>query len=375
MLPCFGTAIIIYVGDSFANKLLSCRLLAAIGAASYSLYLWHWPLLAFIRYYREEYALTPSVLLCFIVATSLLSYLSYWYVEKPFRKTLSFRTQAWSFGIFASLTAIFFSFSPAVNQAISPQLPVELTRYADLATICHSQMVGDCLRGNITSRHQILIIGDSQAAQLNLAADVIGNMNDVRFKLVSASSCVTIDGFDFDRINEGAQPSCVQQIKEAESMIDSNSIVVVAGLWSYHYKSEPFMRALRNFLDRMDSHGKIVIVLAQIPEMRSNIQRTQRFQRLGLMTYASQSIEWRAANAEIGALTENHPNCIFLNISDNPLFKSAPFHENQLIYLDKFHLNEVGARLYGLALASYFQELLPVIARTPPREFTDQFGK
>lgn len=69
---------------NIADKLLRNRLTVGIGLISYSLYMWHQPVLAFTRYYFTS-TLTPNVLLpvCLLILT--LSVLSYFAIEKPFR--------------------------------------------------------------------------------------------------------------------------------------------------------------------------------------------------------------------------------------------------------------------------------------------------
>ena len=51
---CLGTAAIIYSGEQskhFVPRLLSLRIVVLLGIISYSLYLWHWPLLVFAKYF------------------------------------------------------------------------------------------------------------------------------------------------------------------------------------------------------------------------------------------------------------------------------------------------------------------------------------
>ena len=85
--PCLGAAFLIYSGltvKTAIGRILGSQPLVFIGLISYSLYLFHWPVFAFVRYYwilpLPVYAST-AVLIFSIVAALL----SWKYIEKPFR--------------------------------------------------------------------------------------------------------------------------------------------------------------------------------------------------------------------------------------------------------------------------------------------------
>lgn len=68
-----------------SHALLRSRPMVGIGLISYSLYLWHWPLLAFYRAtWVGEGSLQVRLILC--AAAVLLAIASYRYVEQPFRR-------------------------------------------------------------------------------------------------------------------------------------------------------------------------------------------------------------------------------------------------------------------------------------------------
>ncbi len=87
ILPVLGTSFIIHSGiegSSSIGKMLGFKPLVFIGLISYSLYLWHWPLIVFAKYlvFREISTLEVSGI---ILITFIISALSLKYIEKPFR--------------------------------------------------------------------------------------------------------------------------------------------------------------------------------------------------------------------------------------------------------------------------------------------------
>jgi len=85
--PCAGTALFLWsnaTSRNTAGKLLSLRPLVIVGLLSYSLYLWHWPLLAFGRVWSlGPLSLTQRAVL--LAAALVLAALSWHLVEQPFR--------------------------------------------------------------------------------------------------------------------------------------------------------------------------------------------------------------------------------------------------------------------------------------------------
>lgn len=84
---CLATAVLLFrgIGDaSVTSKLLAFRPLVFIGTLSYSLYVWHWPILAVTSYLGI--ALTPLVQVVYFGATFVIGYLSFVLIENRFRK-------------------------------------------------------------------------------------------------------------------------------------------------------------------------------------------------------------------------------------------------------------------------------------------------
>lgn len=84
--PVIGTCLIIRFSnpDNLTGRILSLRPLAFIGLISYSIYLWHQPIIAFVRLSSPTQP-HPFTLLAFSLLSLPLGYLSWRYVENVFR--------------------------------------------------------------------------------------------------------------------------------------------------------------------------------------------------------------------------------------------------------------------------------------------------
>ena len=88
MPSCLGAAILIHLGGadkSIGNRLLALRPLVWIGLLSYSLYLWHWPILSLFTVHKGS-GVSPVEGAALALLSLVLAYLSWRFVEQPFRK-------------------------------------------------------------------------------------------------------------------------------------------------------------------------------------------------------------------------------------------------------------------------------------------------
>ena len=88
LAPCVGAALVLYAGTggrSLGGRVLSLPMLTFFGAISYSLYLWHWPMLAFGRHYFLG-PLTPPQKVLLLSGAILAATLSWKLIEQPLLK-------------------------------------------------------------------------------------------------------------------------------------------------------------------------------------------------------------------------------------------------------------------------------------------------
>tara|TARA_R110000737_G_scaffold26627_4_gene45408 strand:+ start:15791 stop:17686 length:1896 start_codon:yes stop_codon:yes gene_type:complete len=100
--PVLGAAMIILFasGQCVVSMLLSLKPMVRLGLISYSLYLWHQPVFAFLRLSQIEEA-SPLLLLASIPPTILAAWLTWRYIEAPFRHK---KTNGGTFGKAAIFT-------------------------------------------------------------------------------------------------------------------------------------------------------------------------------------------------------------------------------------------------------------------------------
>lgn len=88
LVPVIGTGLFILAGEdpgSYVNRLVASPPLVLIGLISYSLYLWHWPLLVLAPYVLLRSLSTVDVFVL-VIASVVIAFLSWRFIELPFRR-------------------------------------------------------------------------------------------------------------------------------------------------------------------------------------------------------------------------------------------------------------------------------------------------
>ena len=201
LAPTLGAALIILYADpiTLAGRLLGSRLCVGLGLASYSAYLWHQPLLAFARHRSFEGVNTATTLVVLLL-TAALSYLSWKYVEAPFRSRDRFsRRQV--FGLAALSTAFFIAIGVAgvVTQGFEKRFTFVSAYEGDVGqadfyayldshyVLCNPKSIADdpenkvtfrCLQSKKDEDIDVALIGDSLAEHLFLGtAETLSQRN------------------------------------------------------------------------------------------------------------------------------------------------------------------------------------------------------
>jgi peptidoglycan/LPS O-acetylase OafA/YrhL len=189
--PCLGAVLVIAAGEtgnSLVGRLLSWRPIVFLGLISYSLYLWHWPIITFLEasYIPVDYESPKRLKLAVLVASLIVGSLSWLFVERPFRagrlrpgRRVLFLVTGAAVTLTAALGAVMIA-----SGGVSSRFPLEAVEidrntnydftsayrlnvcFIDAKVSSFEQFDKEaCLREDPT-RKNYLLVGDSHAAQL-----------------------------------------------------------------------------------------------------------------------------------------------------------------------------------------------------------------
>lgn len=175
LIPCFGTAILLYQKNSIVHYFLSNKNLVYVGLISYSLYLFHWPI---ITYFNSYYIIEPKyeIKILLIIFSLFLSAINYELIEKKIRK-IKFRfisINSFLLLISISILIIMLNFLIIKNNGLPNRIDQEkiefISSFKDEIKIRH-----DFLEKNIdskfdlSSKKKLLVLGDSHGGDMFMA--------------------------------------------------------------------------------------------------------------------------------------------------------------------------------------------------------------
>ena len=137
-VPCIGAAILIYSNTArltIVGRALALPPFVAAGLLSYSIYLWHWPIFAYIRYWCPH-EIPPWAGVVSLLASMLISWGSYRYIETPLRERArrTARTTVFLAACVSAIAVALAGFAVFYSGGFPHRLPPEAQRYLENAT-------------------------------------------------------------------------------------------------------------------------------------------------------------------------------------------------------------------------------------------------
>ncbi|MGN6210118.1 acyltransferase family protein [Asticcacaulis sp.] len=201
LLPCLGAAALLVSPQGWANRALSWSPLVRVGDISYSLYLWHWPLLVFARFVFPD---ASWVIVLALVLSVIMAWLSWRYIETPFLKERPEKRPlpVWALGgaMMAASIAVCLTvyYAGGLPQRFSPQERVYLAATDDYnhdRSKCHMRSDRPidydklCVYGAADVPASYAVWGDSHGAELARALGERLTAKGASLKSITMSGC------------------------------------------------------------------------------------------------------------------------------------------------------------------------------------------
>ena len=363
---CTASALLIVSGclPNAAARMLSLRPVVAVGLLSYSLYLWHWVVLALMRYAYMRYDLPAGAVAAAVAAMGVLSVLSYFLVENPARrvKNLTGRRFAAAMACYALL---------AVGTAVGVK---QYKTYLDGLEKNGGELVWDnnlcfarwdipCGKGTPGTPPSLLLVGDSHAAHYARFIDLVGRHEGWSGDIITAGACSYLHNnsnlpADYP---QGAAGFCIDYRKYIDSIIDRYPAVIISQSWSGRMEQSDYLPALENTIRYLLGKNKKVYLMQDNPYTSYPLMRRYHFNQRGftLVPLPDQTRSGAEAkgNEAVRALAQKYPQVQWIDLSgyipDDFTVGGKP------LYKDENHINPYGAEQLARRFIADGRRLMP----------------
>ena len=367
LLPTFGVAFLLLRAESnFINKALSLKPFIFIGLLSYSIYLWHWPILDFSKLIYGD--LTPFYRICLIPLFIFLAYVTTFYLEKPIRKNRRFYLLLCSYFSVLLISLLIYVFSGIPNREVNlrnHELNTKGNTSMDYKQSCsfftktlnkEDRCNNNWYRKDLT---QIAIIGDSQSNAFTTVLDGMRNLKSFNYVQLGRGSCPSLLGY--------GDISCAKFAADIYSYIsDEKNIkkIVIATQWPLYsdglkmngrlYSSGLFWDAVDQTIAKYKLAGKDVYLLYSVP---LGAEPRRCFERLPLLSQECELSRSLALANEKGYRVKFNEMVTKYKLKTIDLFDIICSSDackirdgSKLFYLDSSHLSYEGGNFIASSI-------------------------
>ncbi|CDS54026.1 hypothetical protein [Polaromonas sp. CG9_12] len=374
LAPVLGAAAVIHAGSSgatLAGRLLQWRPVVYVGLISYSLYLWHWPLIVLAQYSTGMEPPAPFQAVLLMAASLLLASASYHFIEQPLRRGAGWLPRrALPSGAALALVLFLFCgagvamggfpgrFAPAVSaldKARSPVIP--FAECGDLAP------QAACLLGAGTGELQMLLWGDSHLVSYAPVLHEVLRRRGARAVLVPYPGCAPV----FDA-SSSIRAGCREAQAKVKAYLVAHpeiSTVVITAYWRTYFRADGPLQmvgsagksvhgqaaaraGLRATLQWLGLNQRAAILVGPLPAYAMSIPAALALEAAGGQKFArSSASQERLANAPFMAVVDEFESGERFRFVDPVPWLCTPqcelIRDGVSLYRDAHHLSVAGA--------------------------------
>lgn len=300
LAPVLGATLAIATPSSWLSRLLSVRPVVFVGLASYSWYLWHWPMLSLARISAVK-GIDNSAAYTIVALSLILAVATLYGIERPFRSSSGRDvSKLWRYGIALGLAASVFGIA-IVGRGFPNRFPSQVARTESAATRSEPCLLpygatalpsaATCMP-KATSGTIVALVGDSHAAALAPGLRQLGAKKGIEVYVMTKSSCPPlIDATRYMPNHPRHAEECARFNHGLMQFLSDRpeiSTVVLAGNWSAPFLEEErgsryikpgvdpavvtpqesekiFRSALQSTVGYLEAKGRKIILVQDVP--------------------------------------------------------------------------------------------------------------
>lgn len=284
-----GAALVIWggqFGSGPATRLLSLPPLRGIGLISFSLYLWHWPLLSLLRHLELEMQLPiggANWRLACLLLSGGLALASWKLIEEPIRRRRWLGEDRYCVAMAVSVTIVSILWAQALMQfgGLPARFDSQVLRYATPAggdgrfrrSMSAADVQTDAIYacGPREESRRWLLLGDSHAMCLLPGLEPQAMRAGIRIDQLTRFATAPLLGFDHLVIwnNDGASDFVEAAMQLAEQ--EPYECVILFAAWEGYQDWPTFPEALKRTVTRLRSSSRHVVFVLPVPDQGMNV--------------------------------------------------------------------------------------------------------
>lgn len=361
LVPVLGTALIIIFAaeGTWAARMLSMRGFVGIGLISYSAYLWHQPLFAFARLRSLT---EPSHVLMggLAVAALLLAWVTWRYVEQPFRKRENplIVTRRSVFVVSGAVGAVFVAIG-LIGHA-SNGLDWRLSENARrlYSTAIPSPLRNDCHYGRDSSFDAL---GSCEYFGEDADVAIYGNSHGVELAFAIAEELEKVSRSVIHFTISGCESGFQRNLEDycnlfyedrLRYLLENPQVRDVILTYRAESSGPEAAASIVDLANHLTELGKSVVLVVQAPTLEQDISNYITYAvRTGTTTVASRSLDaWRVENEHVYiSLNELSPLVRVFDLAEYFCEDEECFaiRGGQALYFDDDHMSLFGARMFA----------------------------
>tara|TARA_R110001592_G_scaffold363036_1_gene679386 strand:- start:1985 stop:3982 length:1998 start_codon:yes stop_codon:yes gene_type:complete len=287
LIPSIGTALLLLAGagaqPSLVNKSLAGTAFVWLGDRSYSVYLWHWPVLLLGSAYGLSDSLFGMTLL--VCISVVIAMLSYQLIERPFWKGRFSKASPRAVALISALAVVsLVGTSHKLVADIFTGIRSPLYDYAGEARIDSSGLflagpecdswhfdaeVKPCSVGDPDATHTVVLIGDSVGARWAPVLHEIYSASDWRLVVLTKSACAIVDVDYFYQPARGLYNVCTKwRAASIEYIADLKPDIVFVGSSAYYTFSESqWIEGTKSVIAKLSAASGNVVIFPGTPAL------------------------------------------------------------------------------------------------------------